>query len=223
MDTYLAEQVVETAAPVVASGAISAQRARQRQHPGAGLRRDVLHRRSVVAQPPARGCRPGRSGRRAARGRPAADPGRGGRDAHRDVRRPARRRLRAPHPLALRHGVRRRAAADRLLDRGAGDVRTSDRHPGRRRTARAARTRPSPTSAPPSCRTCRRCCSPTTASSSSTARPSWPSWSAGWSRRPPRPGSTPARIGGPVELPEDMRAAALQRAMAYAAAGTAHS
>ncbi len=28
-------------------------------------------------------------------------------------------------------------------------------------------------------------------------------------------------IGGPVELPEEMRAAALQRAMAYAAAGTA--
>jgi L-fuculose-phosphate aldolase len=30
-------------------------------------------------------------------------------------------------------------------------------------------------------------------------------------------------IGGPVELPEEMRAAALQRAMTYAAAGTAHS
>jgi L-fuculose-phosphate aldolase len=30
-------------------------------------------------------------------------------------------------------------------------------------------------------------------------------------------------IGGPVELPEEMRAAALQRAMAYAAAGTARS
>jgi L-fuculose-phosphate aldolase len=30
-------------------------------------------------------------------------------------------------------------------------------------------------------------------------------------------------LGGPVELPEDMRAAALQRAMAYAAAGTARS
>jgi L-ribulose-5-phosphate 4-epimerase len=29
-------------------------------------------------------------------------------------------------------------------------------------------------------------------------------------------------LGGPVELPEQMRAAALQRAMAYAAAGTAH-
>jgi L-fuculose-phosphate aldolase len=29
-------------------------------------------------------------------------------------------------------------------------------------------------------------------------------------------------LGGPVELPEGMRAAALQRAMAYAAAGTAH-
>lgn len=29
-------------------------------------------------------------------------------------------------------------------------------------------------------------------------------------------------LGGPVELPEHMRAAALQRAMAYAAAGTAH-
>ncbi len=29
-------------------------------------------------------------------------------------------------------------------------------------------------------------------------------------------------LGGPVELPEEMRAAALQRAMAYAAAGTAH-
>jgi L-fuculose-phosphate aldolase len=29
-------------------------------------------------------------------------------------------------------------------------------------------------------------------------------------------------LGGPVELPEDMRAAALQRAMAYAASGTAH-
>jgi L-fuculose-phosphate aldolase len=30
-------------------------------------------------------------------------------------------------------------------------------------------------------------------------------------------------LGGPVELPEEMRAAALQRAMAYAAAGTARS
>jgi L-ribulose-5-phosphate 4-epimerase len=29
-------------------------------------------------------------------------------------------------------------------------------------------------------------------------------------------------LGGPVELPEEMRAAALQRVMAYAAAGTAH-
>jgi len=36
-------------------------------------------------------------------------------------------------------------------------------------------------------------------------------------------GINASAIGGPVELPEDMRAAALQRAMAYAAAGTAHS
>src|SRR6476469_1917703 len=36
-------------------------------------------------------------------------------------------------------------------------------------------------------------------------------------------GINAAGLGGPVELPEEMRAAALQRAMAYAAAGTAHS
>jgi L-fuculose-phosphate aldolase len=36
-------------------------------------------------------------------------------------------------------------------------------------------------------------------------------------------GISAGAIGGPVELPEEMRAAALQRAMTYAAAGTAHS
>jgi L-fuculose-phosphate aldolase len=36
-------------------------------------------------------------------------------------------------------------------------------------------------------------------------------------------GINAAGLGGPVELPEEMRAAALQRAMAYAAAGTAHA
>ena len=36
-------------------------------------------------------------------------------------------------------------------------------------------------------------------------------------------GINASAIGGPVELPEEMRAAALQRAMTYAAAGTAHS
>ena len=69
----------------------------------------------------------------------------------------------------------------------------------------------------------RPCCWPTTACWSSTARPSSPSWSAASSRRPPRPGSTRPALGGPVEIPEEMRAAALQRAMAYAAAGTARS
>jgi L-fuculose-phosphate aldolase len=36
-------------------------------------------------------------------------------------------------------------------------------------------------------------------------------------------GINAAALGGPVELPEEMRAAALQRAMAFAAAGTARS
>ena len=38
-----------------------------------------------------------------------------------------------------------------------------------------------------------------------------------------RAGINAGPLGGPVELPEEMRAAALQRAMAYAAAGTARS
>ena len=193
MDKDLAEQVVETARRASSPAARSPTTGTATSASGCPARRDVLHRRPVAARPPGWRRWSGSASTGASRGRPAADPGRGGGHAHRDVRRPPRRGLRAPHPLAVRDGLRRRPAPDRLLDRGAGDVRPAGRRPGRRATGRAAPSRRSRTSGPRSSRGCRPCSWPTTASWSSTGRRSWPSWSAAWSRRPPRRASTRVR------------------------------
>ena len=164
---------------------------------------------------PAGGGRPGRARRRAARGQPAADPGRGGRDAHRDVRRPPGRRLRAPHPLAVRHGVRRRAAGRSAAGSRrwrCSACRTGCRSPA---TARAARTRRSPTSGRP--------CGPGVPAVLLANHgvlvfhrtPELAVLVGGVVEEAAQAGINAERIGGPVEIPEEMRAAALQRAMAF--------
>ena len=102
----------------------------------------------------------------------------------------------AAHPFAVRHGLCRRRAPDRLLGRGDGDVRPAVRRPGRGLRPPRDRTRPSPTSARRSGPACRPCCWRTTACSCSIDRPTSRSWSAASSRRRPRRAINAASIGG---------------------------
>ena len=90
-------------------------------------------------------------------------------------------------------------------------------------TGRAGPARRWPASAARSSRGCLPSCSPTTACWFSTAPPSWRSSSAASSKRRRRPGLTPSALGGPVEIPAALRAAALQRAMTFDRQGTVHA
>ena len=197
------------------------ERPREREPATAGRRRDVLHGGPVAARPPGVGGRARRPGRHPARRRAAADPARGRRDAHGHVRGQPRGRLRPAHPLAVRDRLRRRGAPDRVLGGGDGDVRPADRACRSPGTVRAGRTRRWPTSVRPFGPAFPPSSSRTTGSSCSTGRPTSRSSSAASSRRPRRRASTPAAIGGPVEVPEELRDAALQRAMAFEREGTA--
>ena len=150
------------------------QRPRERQRPGPGRRRDVLHLGAEPERPRARAHRPRRARRHAPGGLAATDPGRRRRDAHVPLPPGCGRRRRAPHPRPGRDGLRGGPPADRLLDRGDGDVRPRRRRPGREVRAAWLRARPSRTSGTPSGRVSPRSCSRTTASSRSTGPRSSP-------------------------------------------------
>ena len=220
MDKALVEQVVATAASVVAGGAISAN-----GHGNVSLRVPGAEEMYYTAAPSLRGLGPGGIVRVALDGTllegdlpPIQAAVVAMHTAH--VPGPPRRGLRRPHALAVRHRLRGGQPADRLLDRGARHVRPRRRRP--RGRLRAPRLRAGGRQHPRRgrARACRPCCWRTTACSSSIARPSSPSSSAGSSRRRRRLRSTPARWAGRSRSRPTLRAAALQRAMSFDAAGT---
>ena len=131
--------VVETAQRVVASGAISAN-----GHGNVSLRVPGAAEMYFTAGPSLRNhpasavVRVGLDGTLLEGELPPIQGACGG-HAHGHVRRPPGGGLRPAHPLALRHGLCRGPPADRLLGRGAGDVRPGRRGTGGRDTGPAGR------------------------------------------------------------------------------------
>ena len=154
----------------------------------------------------------------------STDQGSRGRDAHGDVRGQRRRRLRPAHAFAVRDGVRRGPPTDRMLRVEAlAMFGLSSGVPVAEVRSARFRTRPSPTFEMPSCPAYPRCCWRITGCSSFIEHPELAIPIGGIVEEAAQAGINASGLGGPVEIPEELRAAALQRAMLFAQHGTAHA